>query len=185
MLRKDVNKRVLLSFGITSAAGGLAGALAHNYLQSPSLTFVFGAILVFAGAMGAAGMNEKLRFHGAVAWLAGGLSGALGGLVGNQGGIRSAALLAFDLNKNAFIATATAIGMCVDGARMPVYFASQSKELASVWPLIAWASAGVVAGTFLGMGCLDKISERVFKRVVSAVILALGLWMLHQSLSGS
>ena len=46
----------------------------------------------------------------------------LGGLVGNQGGLRSAALLGFRLDRDTFVATATAIGLFVDGARMPIYF---------------------------------------------------------------
>lgn len=35
----------------------------------------------------------------------------------NQGGIRTAALLGFDVPKEEFVATATAIGLFVDGAR--------------------------------------------------------------------
>jgi hypothetical protein len=54
-------------------------------------------------------------------------------LVGNQGGIRSAALLGFELEKQQFVATATAIGLFVDGARMPIYVATQHEELIQIW----------------------------------------------------
>jgi hypothetical protein len=45
------------------------------------------------------------------------LSGPSGGLVGNQGGLASSALVGFDLSKEAFGATATAVALVVDGRR--------------------------------------------------------------------
>ena len=78
------------------------------------MTFVFGGLLVFAGLMGMTGLAQKMRFHGVVGWIAGALSGIFGTLVGNQGGIRSAALMTFDLTKEQLVATGTAIGVIVD-----------------------------------------------------------------------
>ncbi len=66
-----------------------------------------------------------MKFGRTAAWIAGALSGMFGGLVGNQGGIRSAALLGFDLKRDEFVATATAIALLVDVFRMPVYAATQ------------------------------------------------------------
>src|SRR5207244_12447167 len=128
--------RLLWSFGLMSAAGGLAGALLHAYADNPALTIVFGGLLVFTGVMGLTGFSERLRFRGWVAWLAGAVSGVLGGLVGNQGGIRSAAMLGFDVPRQAFVATATAVGLIVDGARMPVYLVTQGQEVATLWPFL-------------------------------------------------
>lgn len=88
------------------------------------LTIVFGALLLFAAASEVSGLARRMRFRGYVAWVAGAVSGLLGGLVGNQGGLRSAALPGFGLSKQSFVATATAVGLIVDGARMPVYLAT-------------------------------------------------------------
>ncbi len=177
-LRAHVNRRVLVSFGITSAVGGLAGALLHTYSSNRSLAIVFGVLLLFVGVSELTGLARRMRFGGPVAWIAGAISGVFGGLVGNQGGIRSAALLGFDLDRQAFVATATAIGLVVDGARMPVYFATQMAAIARVWPLVLIATVGTLAGTILGVRTLRRIPETVFRRVVAILLLLLGTYML-------
>jgi uncharacterized membrane protein YfcA len=161
-----------------SAAGGLAGALLHGRANNPILGLVFGGLLVFAGSMGLTGLAERLRFRGAAAWAAGAVSGAFGGLVGNQGGIRSAAMLGLDVPREAFVATATAIALLVDAARMPVYLITEAPHLWQLWPLILAATTGVVLGTIAGEKLLRRIPQRVFQQVVGAIVLALGLWTL-------
>ena len=104
-------------------------------------------------------------------------------MVGNQGGIRSAAMLGFDLSKESFVATATVIGLVVDGARMPVYFATQHDGILQSWPIVLIASVGVVVGTLFGGRVLDRIAERTFKRVVSLLVLGLGMFMLLRSVN--
>jgi uncharacterized protein len=178
LIRQHVNKRVLLSFGITSAIGGLLGALIHTRFSSAALSYVLGALLVFAGVTGITGLASRMRFGHRTAWLAGAASGVFGGLVGNQGGIRSAALLGFEIEKQSFVATATAIGLMVDGARMPVYFANEAHEIAQVWQYVAVGTIGVIAGTVLGQRLLVKIPEKLFRRVVAVIILALGIALL-------
>ncbi len=178
LIREHLDRRVLLTFGITSAAGGLAGALLHTRLQSVVLGYVLGALLVFAGITGATGLASRLRFGRTAGWVAGALSGVFGGLVGNQGGIRSAALLGFDVSKEAFVATATGIALLVDIFRMPVYAATQMHQIVSVWPLIVIALIGVVVGTVAGRPLLARIPEARFRRIVALIILALGVWML-------
>jgi uncharacterized membrane protein YfcA len=180
-LRGHVDRRVLLSFGLASAAGGLLGALLHVFFNSPALAVVLGVLLVFAGVMGLTGLAERLRFRGPWAWVAGAASGLFGGLVGNQGGIRSAALLGFGLPKEAFVATATAIALVVDAVRLPVYLVTQAGDLAGAWPVIALATAGVVLGTLAGERVLRRVPEPVFRRVVAALILALGVLMFFEA----
>jgi uncharacterized membrane protein YfcA len=82
LIREHVDKRVL-SFGLTSALGGLVGALLHTRFSGPVLSYLLGVLLVFAGFMGITGLAQRLRFEGAAAWIAGAASGVFGGLVGN------------------------------------------------------------------------------------------------------
>jgi uncharacterized membrane protein YfcA len=167
---------VLVSFGATSAAGGLLGALAHTLSATRALTIVLAVILIFTGATGLLGTS--LRFRGRGAWVAGAISGFLGGLVGNQGGIRTAAMLGFDVSKEAFVATSTAVGLVVDGVRMPVYLWSEGTALLEIGPLIAIMSGGVIAGTLLGRPILGRIPEPLFRRLISALVLILGVTLL-------
>ncbi|HLK32932.1 MAG TPA: sulfite exporter TauE/SafE family protein [Terriglobales bacterium] len=177
VVRHRVNRHVVLNFGLASAAGGLAGALLHTWLQSAILGYLLGALLIFAAIMELTGLAARLRFAGWSAWTAGGLSGLFGGLVGNQGGIRSAAMLGFDIPKESFVATATAIALMVDAARVPVYAATQGRQVAGLWPVIGLMTAGVVVGTLLGWRLLRKIPSHIFRRVVAIIILALGIAM--------
>lgn len=114
LMRKHIDRGLLWSFGLMSAAGGLLGAILQIYANSPVLTVVFGCLLILTGVLGLTGLSERVRFRGWVGWVAGVVSGILGGLVGNQGGIRSAAMLGFDVPRQAFVATATAVGLIVD-----------------------------------------------------------------------
>ncbi len=183
-LRRDVDLPVFWRFGVASAAGGLAGALLHNWASVVWLTMLFGGLLLFVAASQLTGLTRRMRFHGRLAWVAGALSGTFGGLVGNQGGIRSAALLGFDLQKRAFVATATAVGLIVDAARMPVYLAAEGRALETLSTVIAVAVFGVVLGTVLGGRVLARIPDAAFRPAVAVLLALLGGAMFVKGLTG-
>ena len=174
-LRRSIDRHVLLSFGLASAAGGLAGAVLHATFASPLLTIVLGGLLVLGGALELTGLGRRVRFPGPWAIGAGLASGAFGGLVGNQGGIRSAALLRFELSPQALVATATATAMLVDLARLPVYFVTSARELVDSWPMIAILTAGVVVGTLFGAPVVRRLPEALFRRLLAVILALLGL----------
>ena len=185
LVGKPPDRRVLWSFGVTSAAGGLAGALLHAWAASPALSVLFGALLAFTSLSEWLGWSQRMRFTGPVAWIVGAVSGAFGGMVGNQGGIRSAALLGFDLDRQTFVATATAIGLVVDAARMPLYFLDQWEALSSAAVWMAIAAAGVIAGTVFGSRILVRIPQHRFRRIVAVVLAMLGTWMILRGVRGT
>lgn len=174
-LRKNVDRSVILRFGLTSAVGGLVGAYLNTKFTSPLLTVIFGCLLIFAGITGMTGLMQHMRFGPKFSWVAGFLSGLFGGLVGNQGGIRAAAMLTFGLSPKAFVATSTAIGVIVDLARMPMYFATESAVIFSQWRIIGWATIGVTIGTILGVFLLSNLPKHLFQKIVSGLILVLGI----------
>jgi uncharacterized membrane protein YfcA len=184
LVRTHIDRDVLLGFGAASAIGGLAGAALQAVVQSAALAIIFGLLLVFAGLSSLTGFAQRMRFSGRRSALVGGaLSGLLGGLVGNQGGIRAAALLGFDVSRQAFVATATAVALIVDGARIPVYLVTQGADLAPQAPLIALLALGAVIGTVLGQWTLRRMSESLFRRVVGVLLLVLGAYTLARAFS--
>ena len=181
LVREHVDLSILRSFGAMSAAGGLTGAIAQTLLASRYLEIVLAVLLMFVGIGGWLGYTKKLRFTGIWAWLSGAVSGFLGGLVGNQGGLRSGAMLGLGVPRDDFIATATATGVIVDLARMPIYVATQWRELQTIALPISVMTIGVLIGTSAGIRLLRKVPQTWFTRLVSALLICLGLWLVLKS----
>ena len=180
--RARINRRVLITFGIASAAGGFLGAFVFQSVRAPFLSILFGALLLFVSISQLTGLADRLQFSGPMAWIAGALSGFLGGLVGNQGGIRTAALFGTSLSKEQFIATSTAVALIVDGARLPVYVSSERDQLLTVWPLVAWCCAAAAAGTVLGNRILRTLPPATYRFTVAVLLAVLGAAMLLSGL---
>src|SRR5712672_1345929 len=83
LVRQHVDRRVLGSFGLASAAGGLIGALFQTRASNAFLAWLLAGLLTLAGVSELLGLVRRVRLGRAGAWAAGALSGAFGGLVGN------------------------------------------------------------------------------------------------------
>ena len=180
-LRHEVDRRVFVQFGIASAVGGLAGALLQASLRSVLLTAVLGVLMLVAGLTEIVRRPIPLPEGRGARLVAGTLSGFFGGLVGNQGGIRSAALLGFGLTPKQLVATATASAVLVDLARLPVYLVKRGDVLAAEMPLILTASVGVVIGTFVGVPLLGRIPTKAYRPMVGLLLVLLGLSLLRST----
>ena len=176
-----IDWRILRTFGAASALGSLAGALLFARLGSALLAAVLGVLLIAVGVLQLAGLARRLTISGPWSIAAGVASGAFGGLVGNQGGLRSAALLGFGLSSRAFVATAGAIALVVDLVRGPIYIAAAGDQLLSHWRTLIAATIGVTIGTFGGTAVLLRLSERAFQRAIGALLMALGVWLFVQA----
>ena len=183
-LRAGIDSSVLVRFGVLSAAGGLIGALLYTQLGTSALTRLLGLLLLLTAAAQLTGLSTRWQPRGLLVALLGLCSGFFGGIVGNQGGLRAAALTAFALPPRRFVATATAIGLLVDMARAPVYVWVSGPELAALWAPIGVASIGVLIGTLIGERILFGLSPARFGRLVGAAIGVLGMWFLFRSRIG-
>ena len=177
-LRAHVDRVVLVRFGLLSAAGALAGAFIYTRLGPGALTRVLGGLLLLTAVAQLTGWTSRWQPRGPVVALFGLLSGFFGGIAGNQGGLRSAALTAFGLPPLAFVASATAIGLLVDVARTPVYLWHSGHVLRTLWAPIVVGTAGVLIGTLVGERILLGLPPRRFGQIVGGAIGALGIWML-------
>ncbi|HEU5217420.1 MAG TPA: sulfite exporter TauE/SafE family protein [Gemmatimonadales bacterium] len=177
-LRSRIDRAVLLRFGLLSAAGGLLGALLYARIGASALTRILGGLLLLTALAQLTGWAARWHPRGALVGLLGIGSGFFGGLAGNQGGLRSAALTAFGMTPAVFVATATATGLLVDLARAPVYLWLAGPRLLELWQPIGIAAAGVLVGTLLGERILFGLSPARFARVVGIAIGILGLWLI-------
>ncbi len=182
-LRARIDRAVLARFGLLSAAGALGGALLYTRLGPSVLTGVVGALLLLTSAAQLSGWTRRWQPQGPWVAVLGLLSGFFGGVAGNQGGLRAAALTAFRLTPASFVATATATGLLVDAARMPVYLWTTGSRLLPLAIPIGLASVGVLMGTVLGERLLLGLSVRRFGHVVGVAIGLLGAWLLLVSRS--
>ena len=178
-LRANIEWSVVKRFGLLSAAGSLAGALLYTRLGPTALTRVLGCLLVMTSVAQLTGWATRWQPHGWLVQAFGLISGFFGGVAGNQGGLRSAALLAFGLTPLRFVATATATGLLVDAARTPVYLWSSGVAIFPLWPWMALAAAGVLIGTLIGERLLLGLSPRRFAQIVGLAIGILGVWLLR------
>ena len=55
VIREHLDRHVLWTLSIASAAGGLAGAILHIWLRSVILGYILAALLIFAGMTGITG----------------------------------------------------------------------------------------------------------------------------------
>jgi uncharacterized membrane protein YfcA len=183
-LRADIHRPTFKQFGIASAVGGLAGASLQPVLGSDALTVVLAVLLLAAG--GSELLRRSVPLPTTPFWrLTGGtLSGVFGGLVGNQGGLRAAALLGFRLETRALVATATASALLVDAARVPIYLVARGAVIQSTVPLWMAGTVGVVVGTFLGVPLLGRIPPQLYRQLVGGLLVALGLSLVIAALAG-
>jgi len=181
-LRQDVHMPTFRQFGVASALGGLAGAALQPRLASALLIIVLACLLVLAGLGELTGRRVPLPRTPFWRLIGGVLSGFFGGLVGNQGGIRSAALLGFRLAPRQLVATATASALLVDAARVPIYLVSARPAIVRSLGLILVAALGVTIGTFLGVPVLSRLPETAYRRLIGVLLLALAVSLLVTSM---
>ncbi|MDI6745165.1 MAG: sulfite exporter TauE/SafE family protein [Thermodesulfovibrionales bacterium] len=171
---RHVSIDILKRFGALTLLGAFIGAFFQGKMDSSVVRVILGVALVFLGLKEATGFGEKLRLPQKIDFIGGFFSGLLGGFVGNQGAIRSAYLLNYNIPKETFVATAAIIASIVDVTRIPVYIFSNRDALANNVIVLLITTAAAFAGTFAGKGFLEKISLKTFKLYVATTIVIIG-----------
>lgn len=110
-------------------------------------------------------------------------SGFIGGLSGLQGALRSAFLIRTGLERDAFVATGSAVALLIDVARIAVYAARGTLGGSVARPGVLAAGIGAAAaGTLLANRLLPRVTLRGIQIVVGsmlvAVAVALGMGLL-------
>ena len=175
LFSRHISIDILKRFGALTLIGAFIGAFFQGKMDSSNVKILLGIALIFLGLKEAIGFGEKLRLPQRIDFIGGFLSGLLGGFVGNQGAIRSAYLLNYNIPKETFVATAAIIASVVDITRIPVYIYSNKGLLVDNVSLLLITTASAFAGTFAGKRLLKKVSLEAFKLYVSAMVITIGV----------
>jgi len=185
---KDIDKSVLIKFGIPAIPFALLGAwlllsLSNNNLLLTHFTFlginceiyliqlIVGLLMMFfaIAELFPSFQNDTIKNKYLI--IGGAISGFFGGLTGHQGALRTMFLIKSGLNKNAFIATGIAIACFVDITRLSVYFGKIQKiNVQENIGIIAVATLCAFVGAYFGKMLLKKITISAIQYIVSVLI---------------
>lgn len=192
LLWRNVDRRVLLTFGAPALLAAIPGALlldylsilepifryqwaGHEYAVTPVKLATGILLIVFATAELIPFLNRLTDHH--LGLSAGGiLSGFFGGLSGHQGAFRSAFLIRAGLGKDTFVATNAAIAALVDTSRIVIYGLTFDLALIEAQStLILMATIAAFLGVFLGTQLLAKVTIGFIQKLVAVMLYLLGV----------
>ncbi|HEX7030823.1 MAG TPA: TSUP family transporter [Gammaproteobacteria bacterium] len=192
LLRRDVDWRVAVRFGLPAIVAALPGALLLGMLSGREpvfeyafrgetvavtpLALVLGGLILLFAFIELADMDRRLRMPPKWLPLGGALSGFFGGLSGHQGALRAVFLAPLGLTAAAFAATQALIAIGVDAARLLVYGVAEISTgvEGNAAPLIAAGIIGALAGALLGRRLLPKITFTVVRRITGLLLFVTG-----------
>ena len=173
LFKKGLDKRLLVYIGVPSVLfvilGGILSKCANDYWLEMILgIFLLGFSLFFLIKKEVVVLPTNRN-----AMVGGTLSGFSAGLLGTGGAIRGLTMAAFNLEKNAFIATSAFIDFMIDLTRSFVYYGNGyiTKDILIYLPfliLIGWI------GTYLGKRILHFIPQKNFRAISLLLILIIG-----------
>lgn len=175
LFRKGFQWKLILSFGIPGVAATFLGALLVFKLSPLVLSKILGTFLivyvVYLFAKGSFRIKRSL-----LAGVCGGaLSGFLAGVFGIGGAVRGLFLMAFDLPKAVYIATAGAIALFIDTTRLTTYFLKGARiEELLLWGLLLFIPASFL-GAKIAQRIVEKIPQQYFRKIVAVFLLLVGI----------
>lgn len=183
LFRGGIDRRLLLALGVPSVLFAVAGGWASAWLPGRWLEIALALFLIALSGTLLWRPRWTMAPTTGNAMLAGMLSGGMAGLVGTGGAIRGLTLAAFNLPKDAFVATSAAIDMGIDLARAAVYYRNgyiHAHDLGYLPPLFVVA----FVGTWLGRRVLARIPQALFRGIALVLVFAIGWVTLWGALRG-
>ena len=184
LFRKNVNRRLLILYGIPSTVFVILGAWLSNFLQFQYAELALGIFLILFSGFVFMYPAFRVSTTKASAISGGTVAGFLAGLIGTGGAIRGMSLAAFNLEKNTFIATSAAIDFFVDASRTVIYFANGYFD----WKYLSYIPflfGAAFLGSYAGKVLLKKISQETFRKIVLFLLLMIGITMVVKALRAS
>ncbi|WP_318343961.1 sulfite exporter TauE/SafE family protein [Flagellimonas baculiformis] len=174
LFKKGLDKKLLLYIGVPSVLFVIIGGFLSKMVDSGALEIVLGIFLVVFSLLFLIKSEIVVLPNKKNAMIGGTLSGFSAGLLGTGGAIRGLTMAAFNLEKNAFIATSAFIDFMIDFSRTFVYYDNGyiGKQELTYLPFLL--VIGFV-GTYLGKKILAYIPQEKFRKLSLIFILIIGL----------
>ncbi|MEA5425133.1 sulfite exporter TauE/SafE family protein [Arcicella lustrica] len=170
LFRQGIDKNIAFKLGIPAVIFVIIGAILNKYISQREIELLMSILLIGLSVFLLIYSEKTLAQTNQSLFLGGGISGFLAGLIGTGGAIRGLTLMAFNLEKNIFIATSALIDLGVDSSRAVVYFLNgyMATEFLFTIPFLLIIS---IVGTWLGKKIINKIPQTVFRYIVLIVII--------------
>jgi uncharacterized membrane protein YfcA len=184
--RSDVRWGILLRFGTLLVPAGALGLVVARRLPPDALRAAIGVFVLLATwtpglvrlRLAADAELPQRRF----VWL-GGMVGALNVTIGATGPFMAPFFLGLGLSRQALIGTKAACQTLGHAVKIAL-FGAVGFSFAEHAPILGAAIPGVVVGTWIGTRVLDGLSERVFTWLYKAVLSAVAVRLVVESLAG-
>ncbi len=175
LFREGINLRLILFFGITGVIATYLAARAVFELPQTLLTRTLGLILIGYVVLLFFKPNFQLPKNKTTALIGGTLYGALAGIFGIGGAIRSAFLTTYNLPKAVYIATTGAISIIVDTIRITAYVDGGAMLTTPLFlGLILFVPA-----SYLGSKSAEKVVRKIpkekFRKLIAVFLLIIGI----------
>lgn len=186
---KNIDKKVLLKFGITAIPLAFTGAwVLMNFSNNNHVLYKFsvkntsftiklvelilGIMMFIFALVELIPSKNKTILKNNLLYLGGAISGFFGGLSGHQGALRTIFLLRSGLTKEGFIATGIAIACIVDISRLSVYFSKlEEVSITENIGIIISTTLLAFAGAFIGKKLLKKVTITFIQYLVAILII--------------
>lgn len=174
---KHIEWKLFWLYGIPSLIFTILGAYLTRVYSFEYIEWALAVFLILFGVLFLSYPLLKLNPSKSNAILSGSTAGFLAGFMGTGGAIRGMSLVAFNLEKSAFVGTSAAIDFGVDFSRMLIYFSNGFFDLNYLIyiPLLFIAS---FLGSYIGKNLLSRISQESFKKMVLLLLIFIGIAML-------
>ena len=171
LFRQGIDKNIAIKLGIPAVIFVIIGAILNKYISQKEIELLMSILLVLLSLFLLIYSDKTLSQTNSSLVGGGAVSGFLAGLIGTGGAIRGLTLMAFNLEKNIFIATSALIDLGVDSSRAFIYFLNGyiHQEFFFTIPFLLIIS---IAGTWIGKKIIHYIPQALFRYIVLIVIIA-------------
>lgn len=181
LFRKGLNKYLMIYIGIPAVVMVILGGIVSKVLDERVLQYAFAIFIIVLSLFFLVFKNYVVNPDKKNAILGGSASGFLAGVLGSGGAIRGLTMVAFNVEKEQFVATSAMIDFAVDFSRTIVYYFNGYMHAEHLHYMIALIVIGFV-GTWLGKLVLKRISQERFKSIVLVLLLGIGVFSITRLL---